>query len=182
LRNMKWEMIAYFLVAAAASFAALFLLWHYLATAVPLLHLSILIACCFLAVGTVVGFAAAVRLQRKVNVLHMAILQLSRGNLSEKIPVTGTDSFDKIYDDFNEMAESMLNRIALLQKLGEENVRRASAGEAAVLEERRRLARDLHDTVSQQLFALHMSASTLQQLLERDPDKAKAIVGQIVDV
>jgi len=182
LRNMKWEMIAYFLVAAAASFAALFLLWHYLAPAVPLLHLSILIACSFLAVGTVVGFAAAVRFQRKVNVLHMAILQLSRGNLSEKIPVTGTDSFDKIYDDFNEMAESGRNRIALLQKLGEENVRRASAGEAAVLEERRRLARDLHDTVSQQLFALHMSASTLQQLLERDPDKAKAIVGQIVDV
>jgi len=181
-RNMKWEMIAYFLVAAAASMAAFFLLWHYLAPALTFIQLSLLTGCAFLAVGAVVGFAAALRFQRKVNVLHMAILQLSRGNLTEKIPVTGTDSFDKIYDDFNEMAESVKNRIALLQKLGEENVMKAQAGETAVLEERRRLARDLHDTVSQQLFALHMSASTLEQLVGRDPAKAKAIAGQIVEV
>jgi signal transduction histidine kinase len=180
-QNMKWEMIAYFLVAAAASFAAFFLLWHYLAPVIPFLHLLLLIVCSFLAIGAVIGFVAALRFQRKVNVLHLGILQLSRGNLSEKIPVTGTDSFDKIYDDFNEMAESVKNRIALLQKLGEENVLKASGSETAVLEERKRLARDLHDTVSQQLFALHMAASTLEKLLDRDPDKAKAITGQIVE-
>lgn len=181
-QNMKWEMIVYFLIAAAASFAAFFMLWHYLAAAIPFLHWLLLVLCAFLTIGAVVGFVAALRFQRKVNVLHLGILQLSRGNLNEKLPVTGTDSFDKIYYDFNEMAESVKNRIALLQKLGEENVLRASADEAAVLEERKRLARDLHDTVSQQLFALHMSASTLEKLLEQDPGKAKAIAGQIVDV
>lgn len=181
-QNMKWEMIAYFLIAAAASFAAFFLLWHYLAPAMPLFHLLLLVAGSFLLIGAVVGFVAALRFQRKVNVLHLAILQLSRGNLSEKIPVTGTDSFDKIYDDFNEMAESVKKRIALLQKLGEENVRKAADSEAAVLEERKRLARDLHDTVSQQLFALHMSASTLEKLMERDPAKAKGLAGQIIEV
>lgn len=181
-QNMKWEMMAYFLIAAAANFAALFLLWHYFAAVIPFFYLLVLIGLALLAIGSVVGFVAALRFQRKVNVLHLGIIQLSRGNLSEKIPVTGTDSFDKIYYDFNEMAESVKNRIVMLQKLGEENILQASTNEAAVLEERKRLARDLHDTVSQQLFALHMSASTLEKLLERDPGKAKTIASQITEV
>lgn len=181
-QNMKWELTAYFLVAAAANFAAFFLLWHFFAATIPYPHLLLLICLSFVAVCAVVGFVAALRFHRKVNVLHLSILQLARGNLSEKIPVTGSDSFDKIYDDFNEMAESVKNRIAMLQKLGKENVLKASDHEAAVLEERKRLARDLHDTVSQQLFALHMSASTLEKLLEQNPEKAKSIAGQITEV
>ncbi|MDT2275392.1 histidine kinase [Paenibacillus larvae] len=37
------------------------------------------------------------------------------------------------------------------------------------MEERRRLARDLHDTVSQELFAIHMSASSLPKICEVNP-------------
>jgi signal transduction histidine kinase len=40
----------------------------------------------------------------------------------------------------------------------------------AVLEERQRLARDLHDAVSQTLFSASVIAQTLDRLWERDPD------------
>jgi len=42
----------------------------------------------------------------------------------------------------------------------------------AVLEERQRLARELHDSVSQALYGIGMSANTARALLERDPEQA----------
>lgn len=42
--------------------------------------------------------------------------------------------------------------------------------ESAALEERNRLARNLHDSVTQQLYSLTLMAGTTKKLLERDPD------------
>lgn len=46
--------------------------------------------------------------------------------------------------------------------------------ELATVEARNRLARDLHDTVKQQIFALQMQVAAAQALLERDPTSAKS--------
>lgn len=45
------------------------------------------------------------------------------------------------------------------------------AQEVAVLEERQRLARELHDSVSQALYGIALGAQTARTLLDRDPDK-----------
>lgn len=45
------------------------------------------------------------------------------------------------------------------------------AGELAVFEERQRLARDLHDAVTQTLFSANTLAKTLPRILETQPDK-----------
>ena len=45
----------------------------------------------------------------------------------------------------------------------------AQAQEAAVLEERQRLARDLHDAVTQMLFSASLIAEVLPRIWERDP-------------
>ena len=45
-------------------------------------------------------------------------------------------------------------------------MRKLASNEAAVLEERNGWHVILHDTVSQQLFAIHMSPSSLPKLLE----------------
>jgi len=44
--------------------------------------------------------------------------------------------------------------------------------QAAALEERQRLARDLHDSVSQALYGISLGAQTARRLLERDPAHA----------
>lgn len=43
----------------------------------------------------------------------------------------------------------------------------------AIIEERQRLARELHDAVSQQLFAISMTATAVSRTLEKDWEKAK---------
>lgn len=54
----------------------------------------------------------------------------------------------------------------------------AKAREVAVLEERNRLARELHDSVTQVLFSLTLNLETAAGLLERNPEKAALLVGR----
>ncbi len=55
----------------------------------------------------------------------------------------------------------------------------AQLREAAIQEERNRLARDLHDTIKQQLFSINVAAATAQSLLHHHPE---AIVQHIQHV
>ena len=50
---------------------------------------------------------------------------------------------------------------------------------AARIEERARLARDLHDAVKQQLFAIQTSAATAQERFASDADGARAALDQV---
>jgi len=64
-----------------------------------------------------------------------------------------------------------------------ENARLAERGQQlAVLEERRRLARELHDSVTQSLFSMSLLAQALPDLWEIDREEARAGLGQIQDM
>ncbi|XEC97543.1 sensor histidine kinase [Paenibacillus tarimensis] len=52
----------------------------------------------------------------------------------------------------------------------------------AVIEERQRLARELHDAVSQQLFAISMTATAVGRTLEKDFERAKRQVELIEEM
>ena len=45
--------------------------------------------------------------------------------------------------------------------------------ELSIVEERNRIARELHDAVSQKLFSLRLTADAASALLDRDPDRAR---------
>lgn len=62
-----------------------------------------------------------------------------------------------------------LIREALLRKVGE----------AAAQEERNRLARDLHDSIKQELFSMHIGAATAQERWERDPEGARTALADV---
>ncbi len=51
--------------------------------------------------------------------------------------------------------------------------------ELTVIEERNRLARELHDAVSQTLFSIVFTARSAATLLERDPEAARSQVGDL---
>ncbi len=53
------------------------------------------------------------------------------------------------------------------------------AQEAAVLEERSRLARDLHDSISQQLFSMTLTAQAARAQLDKNPTRAAAQLERI---
>jgi signal transduction histidine kinase len=52
----------------------------------------------------------------------------------------------------------------------------------AAVEERNRLARDLHDSVSQTMFSILLHARSTQLLLERDPAQVRSQLGQLQEL
>jgi signal transduction histidine kinase len=60
--------------------------------------------------------------------------------------------------------------------------RRAAAAGKAVTAERRRLARELHDSVSQALYSIGLGARTVGELLDRDPAQAHQPVDYILQL
>ena len=61
-----------------------------------------------------------------------------------------------------------------------ENLRKKHLGEIALLEERQRFSRDLHDAVSQVLFSSSVIAEALPQLMIKKPEKVPGQLNQLV--
>src|SRR5215469_16237994 len=55
----------------------------------------------------------------------------------------------------------------------------ADAARAAAQAERQRLARDLHDSVTQTLISLHLSAQAAAELWEKQPAQARAALDMV---
>ncbi|MCD1260969.1 sensor histidine kinase [Paenibacillus athensensis] len=181
--NMKWQLLGYFFAAGLIAMSVLFIVIEYfqvnatdwlfqamLVTIVPIVTLG-------------VGYVATKRWQRKVDELQLAMLEMSKGNFTGRMTIEPGDSFLYLFETFNRMAQAVEDRVQLLQKLGAaEALREQELTEAAVIEERRRLARDLHDTVSQELFAIHMAASSLPKILERNPAASAGVMDQLIQM
>lgn len=183
LKNLKWLLPIYFLAASLGTLLLGVGGWFYLSTHMesPGAGLWAEYVVLILLIAPGMGYIVARSYQRKVDDLQLSIKQVAKGNLGERLAVAAGDPFEGIYQDFNTMAASLESRLRLLQQEGAADViRNMQSSQDAVLEERRRLARDLHDTVSQQLFAIHMSASSLPKLLEINPEGASMVVEQLV--
>ena len=77
----------------------------------------------------------------------------------------------------------MAQAYAAQKAITEENVRlHEQAQQWAILEERQRIARELHDSVSQALYGIGLGARTARELLNRDPSKAIAPVEYILSL
>jgi signal transduction histidine kinase len=82
---------------------------------------------------------------------------------------------DKIgADEFGDADQAAIEMLASHAAIAIENARLFERSrELSVVEERTRLARDLHDSVSQTLFSMSLVADAAAALVEKDPVKAK---------
>lgn len=112
--------------------------------------------------GLLFGFITArLLLTKRIKSLAEAATAYSYGDFTV-IPK------DKSEDELGQLA-GRLRRMA-----GELATLLETRHELATVEARNRLARDLHDTVKQQIFALQMQVAAAQALIERDPGSAKS--------
>lgn len=141
------------------------------------LHIGVVIiasAVFGLLLGTLLNQPLTRRL-RRMNDISQAWL---RGNLALRIYDTYPDEVRQFGDQLNALAEQLEEDEEDLAVLRERNARLTDQVRAlAVVEERNRLARELHDSVKQHLFSLAMTASAIRthfEALERAPEGASA--------
>jgi len=108
---------------------------------------------------------------------------LSNGKLSDRISIDEPGELASIERALNRLADRFEKQVQFLQKLADEKAELAEqAKTAATIEERQRLARDLHDAVSQQLFALNMLASAATRSVEKNKEIAKRQIEEIAEI
>lgn len=131
--------------------------------------------------GMVLGaFYSGKDIRGELEEIGLGAKNLAYGNLNYRLNFRGNRDFDSIIVAFNEMAARLESQVGALQELAEENEQLLQETRInAVSEERRRLARDLHDAVSQQLFAISMMASTVAKLAETNPARALDLTKEI---
>ncbi|MGA9172981.1 MAG: sensor histidine kinase [Thermoactinomyces sp.] len=130
---------------------------------IPLL---VLIPILVVSIGTVSGFTFGYAMKRKIEALVESIMRFERGNFAHRVPPMGDDEIGLIANHLNRMAERAQKQVASLQKLSTEKAKwQERMKEAVISEERQRLARELHDAVSQQLFAISMMSSAVKETL-----------------
>ena len=118
--------------------------------------------------GSAAGFLVARAMKLRLwEAGHMAG-RIARGDFSARLPVGPADEVGWLEEQLNQMAGHLEAAVGELRTLAEQNRRLAEeAGRGAAMEERARLARDLHDTVNQQLFALAMRAAAVRRTLDQ---------------
>lgn len=121
---------------------------------------GVLVALFGAVVGSAFGFWTARRLTARLQAISHAANAWSRGEFNTLASDNSNDEIGELARRLNQMARELQQLVALRQNL-------------ATAEERNRLARDLHDTVKQQLFATTMQVAAARALLESDVQAAQ---------
>lgn len=132
-------------------------------------------------VASAVGFAVARSFKLRLWEAADMATRIARGDFATRLPVETQDEIGWLEERLNEMAEHLATAVGDLRDLAEQNRRLAEeAGRGAALEERTRLARDLHDTVNQQLFVLAMRAAAARKRVEQLGGDAAALAPELL--
>lgn len=110
-------------------------------------------------VGSVFGFLTARGLSHRLGRVAQAADAWSRGDFSVVAEDRSGDELGQLARSLNRMAEQLENLLHAREEL-------------AILEERSRLARDLHDSVKQQVFAAAMQLAAAKALITDQPEEA----------
>src|SRR5215203_5703227 len=115
--------------------------------------------------GTIFGFVTAWSLTRRLRRLASAARAWSQGDFSVMARDRSKDELGQLSRELNSMAGQLEN---LLE----------SRGELATLEARNHFARDLHDSVKQQIFATSLQIAAARALIEQDKEAAESHLAQ----
>jgi NarL family two-component system sensor histidine kinase LiaS len=111
-------------------------------------------------VGVVSGALISANLRGRVIHIAAAAEAWSQGDFSVVVRDRSSDELGQLARDLNRMAEQIQTLLASRQAL-------------AVVEERNRLARDLHDTVKQHVFANALLVRAARKQLDHDPEATR---------
>lgn len=112
-------------------------------------------------VGSLFGLLTTRGLVRRIRRLVGVTTDFVGSNYARRVPVSRKDEIGQLEHHFNQMADQLVESTSRQQEL---------AGQNARLAERARIARELHDAISQDLFSLRMLAYGLQDAFPADSE------------
>jgi signal transduction histidine kinase len=118
----------------------------------PQLRVGLLVLVAAIPVGLVFGLLSTRRLIGRLRRLAATTVAVAEGDLRQRVSVSGGDEVAQLETNLNRMAQQLEGAIATQRQL-------ASAAERA------RIARELHDAISQDLFSLRLLAGGLRKAL-----------------
>ncbi|UJF32415.1 sensor histidine kinase [Paenibacillus hexagrammi] len=137
-------------------------------------QISFLVVGSVLVIGAVYGFWSSNRVTRRLEPLMETMIQLEKGTFSRGGFEHGEDEIGRLGEQLGRVMKKWEEQVTSLQRLSNDNAELAEKARlSAVIEERQRLARELHDAVSQQLFAISMTATAVGRTLDKDFSKAQ---------
>jgi signal transduction histidine kinase len=113
-------------------------------------------------IGLVFGLIVASGLTRRLRAIERVTASWGRGDFSERLHDGSADEIGQLSQQLNVVVDQIERLIGERQQF-------------ATLEERNRLARDLHDSVKQHVFAASMNLGAADALWQRDPAAAAAL-------
>jgi NarL family two-component system sensor histidine kinase LiaS len=114
-------------------------------------------------IGAIFGGMTTRALVQRIQRLVTATTRFANGHYAQRVQITRHDEVGHLEQQFNRMAEQLVESITQRQTLAEQNAR---------LEERARISRDLHDSVKQRVFATAMQVSAALSLLDHKQEAA----------
>jgi len=143
------------------------------AAAEPLVLPGLVVLLLALPVGTVFGLLTTRGVVRRLQRLAGTTAGFAEGDFAQRVAPHGHDEVGMLERNFNEMAVRLQAAILRERMLAEKDAR---------LAERGRISRELHDSISQDLFSLSLLAAGLERALPAGSelrDQARALVDTV---
>jgi signal transduction histidine kinase len=125
----------------------------------PFLQSGAILLLATIPVGVVFGLLTTRGTIRRLRRLGAGTVGFAAGDFSQRVPESGLDEVGLLERHFNQMAGRLSDSIAGQRALAERNAR---------LAERSRISRELHDSISQDLFSISALAGGLRRALPPD--------------
>ena len=137
----------------------------------------------------VVNLAMSSLVIRRLEAVAQALARFGRGQLGLRLPANNPDEIGQLGTAFNDMGQRIQSEEAENRALSED-LRREAAHRyellkrliAAQEDERRRVARDLHDGLGQDLAGLALRLEAIEKQAISQPDQARAQLQQARDL
>jgi NarL family two-component system sensor histidine kinase LiaS len=135
-----------------------------LGSIIPIMGISFLIFTLIAGLaGTIYGSVAARGLSARLDRLSEGTYAWRQGDFSQRVEDTSGDEIGELAYNLNQMAGQLQHLLDTRTQL-------------MVVEERNRLARDLHDSAKQQAFAAAAQISAARKLLPQNPEAAQTSI------
>ncbi|GAA3795132.1 hypothetical protein GCM10022226_13100 [Sphaerisporangium flaviroseum] len=121
---------------------------------VPQLAPGVLVLVLAVPVGVVFGMLSTRRLISRITRLAEVTTAVADGDFKPRVAVSGNDEVSRLEEGFNRMTEQLGAAVAAERLTAQADARQA---------ERSRIARELHDSISQDLFSLSLLAAGMRR-------------------